>query len=46
MTNDKKAQKKNFSHMEMDKLRATFIENTETAEKLNQPHYFNWNYIY
>jgi hypothetical protein len=35
MTKDKKAQKKNFSHMEKDKLRATFIENTEIAEKLN-----------
>ncbi len=36
MTKNKKTQKKDFSHIETDKLRATFIENIETAEKLNK----------
>jgi len=36
MTKNKKKPNKDFSHVETDKLRATFIENPETAKELQK----------
>jgi len=36
MTKNKKKPNKDFSHIETDKLRATFIENPETAKELQK----------